>query len=356
MTNIHKTLSLIAMAVVASTCAAHTSEFVVAPDGDDTNPGTWQKPFATLARARDAVRSLDKHDGELTTVTLRGGVYYLDETFLLEASDSGSPARPVVYRASPGERPVLSGGVLLKLEWEPDHDGVMRARLPDHLLDIDQLFVEGVRCPLARYPNYDSDAQCFGGTSADAVAPERVKSWGDPVGGYLHALHQSRWGSKHYRIAGATAEGNLTLHGGWQENRGGGFDEFYRGGFHRELLFVENIREELDAPGEWFIDAGTKTLYLNPLPGVDLTRAKIVGARHLELVLLRGTVDRPVRWVTFEGIDFRHTKRVFMEPYERLLRGDWFIARIAAVRFEGSRGLRGAQLQFRGPRRKRRVH
>ena len=37
-------------------------------------------------------------------------------------------------------------------------------------------------------------------------------------------------------------------------------------GMHDSIRFVENIFEELDAPGEWFLDAKTGTLYFYPPP------------------------------------------------------------------------------------------
>jgi len=151
----------------------------------------------------------------------------------------------------------------------------------------------------------------------------------------MHALHASMWGSKHYRIVGADPDGKLAFQGGWQENRGGGFDPFFRGGYHKKYLFVENVFEELDAPGEWYFDKPKHRLYVKPEPGVDLSRAEIIGAGIGELFVIKGTAAEPVRHIRFEGLTFQHTKRVFMEPYERLLRGDWSIARLAAVRFEG---------------------
>ena len=51
-------------------------EFYVAPTGADENPGTREKPFASLIRARRALRAL-KRQGSLpaggVTVNLRGG-------------------------------------------------------------------------------------------------------------------------------------------------------------------------------------------------------------------------------------------------------------------------------------------
>jgi len=92
----------------------------------------------------------------------------------------------------------------------------------------------------------------FNGSAADAIAPERVARWSDPTGGYIHAMHEALWGDMHWRILGKQADGTLDYEGGWQNNR--------PSPMHPEFRFVENIREELDAPGEWFHDAETGTL------------------------------------------------------------------------------------------------
>ena len=114
---------------------------------------------------------------------------------------------------------------------------------------MDQLFVNGQRQHMARYPNYDPQARQFNGSAADAIAPERVARWADPAGGYIHAMHAALWGDMHWRILGKKADGSLDYEGGWQNNR--------PSPMHKQFRFVENIREELDAPGEWFHDART---------------------------------------------------------------------------------------------------
>src|SRR5437868_14834487 len=87
---------------------AARADFVVATTGSDDNPGTAAKPFATLARARDAVRKLNSGGPAKATVTVlvRGGTYVLKETLVFGPEDSGTPERRVVYAASPGEKPV----------------------------------------------------------------------------------------------------------------------------------------------------------------------------------------------------------------------------------------------------------
>ena len=94
--------------------------FFVATDGEagwsgqsaEPNAKCTDGPFATLDRARDAVRQLKPAHG-LTrpiTVLVRGGKYYLTETFVLRPEDSGTQDCPITYTAYPGEEPVFSGG------------------------------------------------------------------------------------------------------------------------------------------------------------------------------------------------------------------------------------------------------
>lgn len=100
-------------ALPPDTGPAFAAEFFVAPDGDDTKPGTQAQPFATLEKARDAVRALKSSGGVPPggyAVTLRGGVYPRTASFKLLAQDSGEAGRPIVYRAFPGEAPRLLGG------------------------------------------------------------------------------------------------------------------------------------------------------------------------------------------------------------------------------------------------------
>ncbi|MGC9327499.1 MAG: right-handed parallel beta-helix repeat-containing protein [Candidatus Hinthialibacter sp.] len=311
------------------------AEFYVAPNGLDSNPGSREEPFATIEQAQKAVRTHLAQSNEPATVCLCGGVYFLQAPLVFQPEDSGRESAPVVYTGYPGESPILSGGVQLHGPWKPYKDAILQTRIYRQFSDIDQLFVNGRRYHLARYPNYDPAAKFFGGTSADAVSPERVQTWSNPVGGYMHALHAAMWGSKHYRITGVNEDHTLQLQGGWQENRGGGFDPFFRDGYHNEYLFVENIFEELDAPGEWHLDRRTMTLSVIPRPGDDLSQAEVIGARLNELIILQGSLEDPIRHITFKNLQFKHTARIFMAPYERLLRGDWSIARLAALHFIG---------------------
>jgi hypothetical protein len=331
-----KRLGLSVVILVGFCTSSLALELYVAPGGRDANPGTKDRPFATLTRARDAVRAAKKTSKEPITVYLRGGTYYLDEPLVFTAEDSGSREAPVHFVAYKDEEPILSGGTVLKLKWRPYKDTTLKAKVPLDVKVIDQFFVNGKRQHMARFPNFDAEAKFFGGTSGDAISPEQAKGWANPAGGYMHALQSSMWGSKHYRIVDVDNDGKIKFQGGWQENRSGGWDEFYRGGYHKNHLFVENIFEELDAEGEWYFDKKDRMLYLKPAAEINMRKAEIIAAGLTELLIVEGSPDKPAKNITFKGITFRHTKRIFLEPYERLLRGDWSIARLAAVRFAGA--------------------
>jgi hypothetical protein len=318
------TLAILGVACLLAPNAI-SADFFVHPAGDDTANGTRTAPFQSATRAQSAARPLAGR--EPVTIHFLNGSHYLAETLVLTPEDSGTREAPVVWQAAPGEAPVISGGLRLDLNWEPHRDGILKAKVPAGIT-ADQLFVDGQRLPMARYPNFDASVRHFNGFAPDAFSPERVARWANPAGGFIHAMHRHEWGDFHYRILGKDAAGALQYEGGWQNNR--------RMGMHDRFRMVENILEELDAPGEWFHDPAQNMLLVFPPTGVDLSKARIEVVRLRHLVELRGTAERPVRFVTLRGLTFRHTARTFMENKEPLLRSDWTTYRGGAVVFEGT--------------------
>jgi PDZ domain len=299
----------------------------VSPNGDDRNPGTALEPLRTLHAAQLAARELKKRRSGELSVYFRAGTYYLPETVVFTPADSGAQEAPMVYASYPGEHAILSGGNRIQPVWTPYRDGILQTPVPPGT-DTDQLFVNGKRQVLARYPNYDSNAKYLNGWAEDAISPERVKRWADPRGGYIHALHEYLWGSLHYEVTGKDANGNLTYKGGWQTNR--------PAPMHKEYRYVENIFEELDAPGEWFLDKKQHILYYYPPHGLDLKNAVVEVVRLKHLVQMCGTAQSPVKWIDLRNFTFRHTLRTFMETREPLLRSDWRIYRGGALFFAGT--------------------
>ena len=89
----------------------------ISPHGNDANPGTLEKPLASLEAARDRLRSL-RRSGSVTrgslVVFVHDGEYRIEQTLALSSEDSGTEETPVVYQAAPGETPRLCGGVRLR--------------------------------------------------------------------------------------------------------------------------------------------------------------------------------------------------------------------------------------------------
>jgi hypothetical protein len=322
-------------AVLFFAATASAAEIHVRPEG----------PLRTLSDAQREARK------SKATVVVHAGTYYLPETLVFTIEDS-----EMEWRAADGEKVVISGGSKLELKWEPFRDGIFRARTPAGLT-CDQLFVNGQRQMMARYPNFNASVRPYGGFAADAFSRERAARWSDPAGGFIHAMHRAHWGGFHYRITGKDAKGDVTFEGGWQNNR--------PAPMHPQHRYVENIFEELDAPGEWFHNAKAATLYYFPPAGVDLKTATVEVARLRHLVEfvaddVRRRTDSstnaappphvgdygPVRNVTLRGFVFRHAARTFMDTKEPLLRSDWTIYRGGAVLFNGAEDCTVADCEF----------
>jgi hypothetical protein len=318
-------ITMMALMAVAKESAVAT-EYYVDPNGSDLHPGTLDQPFKTIAHAQDVVR---RSAGlkNTNTVYLREGIYYLDNTIVFSPEDSGAPDARTTYSSYKGEEVVISGGLKLSLDWKSYKGGILQAETPAGL-EIDQLFVNGQRQHMARYPDYNPEIRPYNGYSAKAFSSERAAHWNDPAGGYIHAMHRAHWGGYHYRITGKKPDNTVTYEGGWQNNR--------QMGMHKSHRFVENIFEELDAPGEWFHNRKTQTLYYCPAEGIDVKTATFEIARLKHLFEFRGNQEKPARHIHLTGLIFRHTVRTFMETKEPLLRSDWTIYRGGAVVFNGA--------------------
>ncbi len=302
----------------------------VAPSGDDHQSGDLTHPLETPWAALQRVGPLAGHE---VSILLRAGQYRLDSTLLITpALLRGHSLHIGPYKH---ERVTISGTRLIRPRWSPWRNGILRADIGKGL-KVDQLFCNGGVLPMARYPNYDSTKRVFNGTAPDAISRERVRSWAHPEGGYVHALHQGEWGGFHYRITGVDSGANLLLEGGWQNNR--------PAPMHADYRFVENIIEELDAPGEWYYDGREGLLYVYPPTGTDPAAAEweytaldqLIAIKGRERNPLNGKAGNPVRQVSLSGIHFSGTNRTFMQTREPLLRSDWTIYRGGAILVQGA--------------------
>lgn len=197
-------------------------------------------------------------------------------------------------------------------------NGVFSASVPSR---VDGLYISGKKYTMARYPKMTDPSVPFGGYAADCIAPEKVKEWADPAGGYIHAMHNALWGGFSYEIDGRTNDNELIYHGGWQNNR--------QSPMHNDYRMVENIREEMTEPGEWIYSVREGKIYVRPLPGADLDQTEIIVSPVFFIL-------ENCKNVSIENLTFRCGSRTFMETKEPLLRSDWTICRKGAVTLRDS--------------------
>jgi hypothetical protein len=303
---------------------AQTNIFVSAQSGDDTKSGSLEAPFKTLSRAKQQVQTLKQTASGPINVYLRAGVYYLDTTLLFGPSDGGTASAPVTYSAFRGEKVVISGGIKVTSQWTASTGNIMVTTLSPNL-KFDQLFLNGKRQVLARYPNYDS-TKILQGYASDCISQARVARWANVTEGpgYIRAIDGRLWGSCDFIITGKNGSGGVTSSFVNDNNRGSNM--------HAQYRMVENIFEELDSPGEWYYKKSTGQLYFYPPAGVNPNTAIIELASQKELLRITGNSSNKVKYITFNRCTFTHTHRtLFTEKFEGLLRGDWCIVRSGAI-------------------------
>jgi hypothetical protein len=307
--------------------------FFVAPAGKDHWSGRLPAPdatasdgpFATLHRARDAVRQLKASSGALqppVTVVLRGGTYFLQEPLRFTPEDSGTDRRPIVYAAYPGESVVISGGRRIT-GWKPVTRNGKRlwvASVPearDGRWPFRQLWIDGQRRVPARHPSkgYLRVAEVPDATPETAWHDGQTRfrfHAGDlpackKVSG-AEIVVMNRWTESHLPITGIdTAERLVTF--------------AKRSVFRLEpgdLYYLQHCVEALDTPGEWLLDADAGQLYYLPLPGEDVRKADVVAPALSELVRLEGKPETGqfVEHLTFRGLTFSHAEWWFPSTFE----------------------------------------
>jgi hypothetical protein len=311
------------MLIFSAATIVLSAEVYVSPAGNDAAAGTVGAPLATLTAARDKADQL-KAGNTPVTVFLRGGTYYLSAPVVFGPANSGSAAAPIIYSAYANERPVISGGIKVTSAWAASTGSIMVTTIAQNL-KVDQLFLNGKRQIMARYPNFNA-AQRLEGYDANCLS--RVGNWANPGEGpgYFRALHSGEWGGNSYKITGKTG---TTVNYTWvgDNNRGNQPHTTYR--------MVENIFEELDAAGEWFYRKTTGQLFFWPPAGTNLSTSTIELASQDELLRFVGTSAgsaNSVKYIQFNGITFTHTYRtLFSKTYETVTKSDWGIARAGTV-------------------------
>ena len=343
------------------------ADFHVAPDGSDSGNGSAGKPFATLERARDAVRHLRAGPGLPrggVTVWLHDGDFQRDGALELGPEDSGKPGSPVVWRAVHDGRTRLLGGRRLE-GFQPIGDTKVLERLDPaargKVLEVDlarlgltdpgtmksrgfgravapahpELFFGGRPMPLAQWPDAGSWTKIAGFPAGSGKNDDHGGNIGDLPGGFLFE------GDRPRRWKDAS---DLWVHGYWAWDWANSYEKVAELDVERRLVRTEapyglygfrkgqrfqflNVLEELDHPGEWYLDRKALRLYFWPPsdPGhaealLSLSTRPLVRFDGASNVVVRGLVLEATRG---NGVEIQGGSDDLVERCRIRNVGDW---------------------------------
>ena len=290
----------------------------VSPQGQDRWQGRLatpdrrgeEGPVLSLERARDLARlARQAEPARAVTVLLHPGVYRRSGPLILDATDSGTAGAPVTWRAAKDSVPVITGLKPLPSSWVSNGDGSWKMLMSDvsgFPVTFRQLFCNGQRLSRTRWPaqGYKSVYSFAGESEQEKKQSFRylegdVKRWSnfeDVEFVIFHSWSESRLfpkelDEKERRITFTRQAAYPFDFTGWNS------------------YYVENVREALTDPGQWYHDRSEGVLYMRPPAGIsDPNKAEFSVAVADALLELRGSESDPVRHIQFEGIHFTGTR------------------------------------------------
>jgi hypothetical protein len=336
-------ITLAAAALALGATAVPAVEFYVAPAGNDAHPGTPDRPFASLERARDALRTLRRSGAApaAATIWVQPGLHSRTQTFVITAEDSGTEKHPVIYRAGAGGevrlqvgrflsaadfKPVTTPGISARLD-AAARGKVMQAELAT--LDLKnvgpfpkvfnnggglfELFFDDQRMPLSRWPNegfttmgkvldkgdWSRGASRHGGKFV--AREDRVARWNAGRGVWLEGYWRVPWEPQTVQVKSISPDTReITFAEPVNAGIGSKYAKPGELGDGKEPWCAVNLLEEIDRPGEWCLDFPSRTLYFWP-PG-DLRTARVyVSDFRPPLVALTNVSSVTLRGLVLEG-------------------------------------------------------
>lgn len=289
-------------------------EFHVSPTGSDTNAGTAAAPFATPEKARDAVRATARGSTQ-AIIWLHGGDYLRSSSFTLTSQDNNS-----IYKAVPDETPRFIGGVKLDPTWFTTVTSAspiwsrLDATAQGNVMEVDlaargitnygtllprgfnmsntgamELLVNDKPQRLARWPNAGSWATIATAPSNTTFtySGTRPSRWNQAEEAWIHAYFYHNWADYAVKTTTInTATKTITVPATSYGIRAG------------QPYFAFNLLEEIDTPGEYYINRDTGMLYYWPPSG--FSNADVIATvMTTDLFSVSGASD-----ITVEGIEF----------------------------------------------------
>ena len=306
-----------------------TVYYVSVHGSDADGDGSEKRPFRTIEKARDAIRSLPELPEGGVTVLLGGGEYNLEETFVLTPEDSGTAERPVIYAAAPGEEVSVVSKEFIT-GWRRLTDGERASALfgmseeaKEHVYAAEIpagrrfhfLYADGVSLPVSRMIGSDAWETDWPRASAggEDFSPEGLHARFEP--GILDGL--DGWEDAELRLITAVwwnVNARLTH---IDAARGKGLIESGLTVFYSNFSGMGGQFDLMNTPkylrrGAWCVDSVRGRVYYWPADGRDPNDAVIFAPRLYELVRFQGEEPggRTVDFITLSGLRFLYTDRV----------------------------------------------
>lgn len=310
-----------------------TTVYVSPKGSDESGTGAEDAPFATIGRAKEYVRTLDKNKGDIV-VEIAEGFYALDETLVFDENDSGSKSGEVIYRAAEGAVPIISGGRILDSQWEIAEevnwlsDGLTAYKT--HLERDDKLraiYVDGKRASMTRRSATPVAAAGFYFITAGQadwawISGENIKSAtiipksaGLPANTRnprnIELESGSRWvkatvcadtleetDKGDVRVNFQMPYGAIAQNLGWNCN--------YSPTNENDII---NVYEWLSNEGEFYFDQEGSTLYYIPKKGEDINSAQVVIPELEKIVEISGSKPKETyaEHIVFDGLYFAYS-------------------------------------------------
>jgi hypothetical protein len=341
------------------------ADFHVSPDGNDSDPGTKDKPFATLARARDAVRGLKAGAGVRDIrVLLRGGNYRIRETVVFSLADSAAPGKSIRYDAYPGETPVLTPGVPVT-GWMREQNPpaglpdaargkLWSAPVPANLRAFHTLYDGPTRLPRARSKGFQPTDKAPSWHVPDQQTLRFPKGalppWSELRDAELLLITAAPWAMNLLPLESVNDEtlvARTSIPGTYALTK-----PIF--GHFPESAWIENTISALDQPGEWVLDATQGRIFLwptNETPGDHIVAPCLTEIIRIEGGIdYDGPADAPVKGLVFQGLTFTQADRFIWEKDRKGwgIQHDWemFDRPTAMFRMRGAEDCAVEQCRF----------
>lgn len=324
-------LALLFISICLTTAfTVNAADIYVSVNGSDSNSGTKEKPFASVAmalrKARELRRLNDPSIKDGVHIILGGGVYPFVEPLFIRSEDSGTGTSPTYIEAAPNKVPVFSGGITVT-GWRKasanikDLPKIAQGKtwvadapmVGEQLLEFRQLWINSKKAIRAKDRNADSMNRILSWNHQEQTCWIPKPKTGDiaKVEGLEMFIHQW-WAIAILRIKSVNVHGDsakLTFHqpesliqsehpwpAPWISDKTG-----------NSAFYLINAIQFLDEPGEWYLDKVNRKLYYWPRDNENLSTATVIAPSLETLVKIEGTIDHPVSNVFFKGISFQHT-------------------------------------------------